>query len=172
MIVYGFWPHVCKPVDLKALIDILWYASPLTSNLTGDDCAMLNLLLEKGVDSKQRRPAFSWESTGSSKTTWEHFLRGCHDDRSGRLRQWAPSWISHGACIDCRITTGHHRLDVRTCLLTETGHWPDVMRAECERQVDAWLAGAHASHVAKPLAERSEPLKRHSLRAKLKSWLA
>jgi len=162
----------CLERDLKALTDILWYASPLNSNVTGDDCAMLNLLLEKGVDPNQRCPAFFRKSTGSLKTTWEHFLLVCHDDRSGRLRHWAPSWISHGACIDRKIAIGHNRLDVRTCLLTETGHWPGVAKAECERQVDAWLADARARRVAKPLAERSEPLKRPSLRAKLKSWLA
>ena len=52
---------------------------------------------------------------------------------------------------------GHHRLDVRTCFLTEMGLWPGVAKAECERQVDAWLADAYARRAAELPAKLSGP---------------
>lgn len=162
----------CLARDPKAKDGILWYALPFNSNLTGDDGAMLTFLLEEGVDPNQNWPPFVPETTSSMKTTWERFLRACYEDQIENVSCWAPAWICHGACVDSKIRVGHQRLDVRTCLLTKTGRWPIVARAQCERQVDAWLVEERVRSAAEPLAISSEPSKRPSLRAKFKKLLA
>ena len=85
---------------------------------------------------------------------------------------FAEPWIRYGADINIKVTTAHRRRDVCTCLLTKEGHWPGFSKDECERRVDAWLAGGRARRAARPLANSSETPKRPSLRARSKRLLA
>jgi hypothetical protein len=178
----------CLDRDPSSKEHLLWFAAPLHKNSvrreTSDMLAMIILLLRNGVDPNQAwiyqaSPSGDTDRTPANpdKTTWEVFLRACYkgsieNRRIGTLRHFAEPWIRYGADINTKFTMGKRRLDVRTCLLTRFGHWEGRTKGECEREVDAWLAGARARHASKLLANSSEPSKRPSLRAKFKRLLA
>ena len=110
---------------------------------------------------------------------WETFLIDFYNigmdpnpARNKELRPFAKPWIYYGANINIQVTIGPRCCDVRTCLLTKEGHWPGMTRSECELEVDDWLAVSPARRAPEVLVKPSEPLKRPSLRAKLRRLLA
>ena len=159
----------CLEREPKVEDDTLCYVSPLTPTLSQhmtskDRVALFTLVLEKGVDPNQFCPSgYTIAPTSFRETMWETFLVAFYNTNGGiahlqnkELRPFAKPWISHGADIDTKVMIGAQKCDVRTCLLTQNGRWPDMVTRECEREVDGWLADARARRAMEPLASSSE----------------
>jgi hypothetical protein len=181
----------CLDRDTRAKDNILWYALPMNTSVSPHDTtlitAMIDLLLEKGADPNQLCVPDARGNSGSRKTTWEYFLETCYSDSDGWIPKFAKPLIIHGADLDVKIRLESSRftrgLDVRTCLLTKKGYWPGVEKAECERQVDEWLAEGRARRTAslpttssqlsiESRGPPSKPSRPSSLRARFKRLLA